>query len=1855
MKNHLHLEKRLMAMVLVLAMVLSLPLPSLATTAFGDSSRVVQATSVKGESLLEHVLFGSEKDQLKAVEAYAPNDLVTVIVELEQKPLLEHYILSKTTLSVGEYEASAAGQTLVSNMLSSQQKVIDKLAQAQITDGDSVVCQYTTVLNGFAIRVPYGKLATVCNLTGVKTAFIATVHQQIETMMDSASSMTGVNNMWSDYGYTGAGTTIAVIDSGLDTAHEAFQTAPSERKMSKADIRTLLKQYDFAAEAIKKSLSADDVYVNQKVPFAFDYADRDANVCPPAADPSITAHGTHVAGIAAGYKANSAGEIVFSGVAPDAQLLIMKVFPDNGDGATDDVILCALEDAILLDADVINLSLGTNNGTTKSRDEAVNSAYKRVQDAGIGLICAAGNAYDSALYNNTGMHMNLPSDVDTGIVSSPSTFVPALSVASVDNALAPMRAFVAGPEKRYITFTTTDLDMNLLVPDGQASVDLPFVMVGGAGTAEDYAAAGDLTGKIALVQRGDLSFVDKINNGAAAGAAAVIIYNNVDEDLLNMPPDGTVVPAAFITKADGAYLASLADKKLSVYRDMFRLENPYGGQPSEFSSLGVTPDLKLKPEISAPGGYIYSTMPGTSAYGTMSGTSMASPHMAAALALVRQYVQEHYTGLTNLQIQERALYLLMSTAVPVVNRADGELFTPRKQGAGLVDIIAAIQSPAYLSIPVDSDGSTRPRLNLGDDPEKVGTYTFTFRVTNISTEAQTYQLDVVAQAPRITADANGRLYMGNGSVVLDASLEAAQTVTVPAGSTVTVTQTITLSQDDRAYYEDYFENGAYMEGFIRLISTGDEPSLTLPFLGFYGDWNDAPVIDRADWYEKDQDYTIFPNTATADVVQYGNTYAYYLGSNLLANDEETATTYNPDRFVISPNGDGFFDSVSGMILGQLRHASTVEYRITDQDGNLVYTFSSVDNPKTTLNMGYMQIIPAGMYRNYAAPAFTGTDLEGNPLPDGSRYTVSVTANLGYEGRVSDPAENTFSFPVTIDRTAPQLEGMAVRIVERDGRRYLQGIASDNVAVMHVTAVGCMSFGGSSVYPDFESRVDVDVDGKRANFELDITDIPYDMVYLFLDDYGYNESLYSIPVNMEPGITMASESMLINEGQTMQMSVLNNSNADDVAVVWSSSNEDVATVDENGLVTGIKHGVTLIRATASNGEYATCMLGVRETQYVTDMKLSAHEIYLPVRSAGQLRIETILPQGIIRDETDATWVSSDPSVVELLEAPRQHYFAARKEGTAVITATLDGISDSCTVHVVPRYDENGLYMYLGYPNGSGTMAEYPTIQSDGWVPEMAHSFYVAYKDDNDVDHTPADAVYTWTTSDPSIIKISCGEDGTVNSDGSITANNITANYISCGTATITATDENGRSRSFTLYIPPNKPSQVALFNGKTGEELVGGVLVIDPAEVAILDPFVYFNPTASREEDRVVAWKSFDESIVSVTEDEEGNAILTGLKPGYTMITGTLVSGSDNHVGVYVLANKATLKQLVDSCSQLILDAFEDGAAKDAYIKALEEAKKLLKDLAASQEAVDAAAEALKDAKDALKLKDIDEKVLFQSASTFLDGTIGLNYYVTIPEDVLRAPDARMVFMIGGAVTEIPVSRAVESEKDGQIRYRFTIRLAAAQMADQIVAQMFVGETPVSVSKTYSIQAYATYLIGHSKDAKEVALMKAMLNYGAAAQLHFGRNTDNLANQNMEASDRVLPNVTASMLDAYAPVITGQAEGIRAKSGALLLQSGTTIRVYFELTGDKKIEDFHFQVDGVPVTPVYRDGRYFVDVPGIAAAELNVMHTITCDGITVSYSPLSYVRTMLSSDQQDVLDMIKGLYGYHEAAKAFFGK
>lgn len=164
----------------------------------------------------------------------------------------------------------------------------------------------------------------------------------------------------------------------------------------------------------------------------------------------------------------------------------------------------------------------------------------------------------------------------------------------------------------------------------------------------------------------------------AAGAAGILVYNN-EPGMLYMQMDKYDLPSAFISQADGKAMAAIAEneRKLTVSSSYGKVENPTSGEMSDFSSWGVTPELTLKPDITAPGGNIKSTTVNNS-YTTKSGTSMSAPFVSGAMAIVKQCIEQK--DLAESETDKVALTnaLLMSTADLVM--AGTAPYSPRKAG-----------------------------------------------------------------------------------------------------------------------------------------------------------------------------------------------------------------------------------------------------------------------------------------------------------------------------------------------------------------------------------------------------------------------------------------------------------------------------------------------------------------------------------------------------------------------------------------------------------------------------------------------------------------------------------------------------------------------------------------------------------------------------------------------------------------------------------------------------------------------------------------------------------------------------------------------------------------------------------------------------------------------------------------------------------------------------------------------------------------------------------------------------------------------------------------------------------------------
>ena len=459
------------------------------------------------------------------------------------------------------------------------------------------------------------------------------------------------------------------------------------------------------------------------------------------------------------------------------------------------------------------------------------------------------------------------------------------------------------------------------------------------------------------------------------------------------------------------------------------------------------PSLELKPEITAPGGNIWSTIIDqtgssgadyTGSYGMMSGTSMAAPHMSGIAALVRQRVQE--MGVEGSAISDVVDQLLVSTAIPQKDTS-GVYYSPRQQGAGLVNAYNALTTPAYVTV----DGQNVGKLELLDDPEHSGTYEIAFDVNNISEIAVTYQVGITLMRPATgTADSA----WGSRDTMLHQDVEIKTvdlgTITVDADQTASFNQTVSLSEEEKQELANLFENGVYVEGFVTLTDTaGSAPSLGLPMLAFFGDWTAAPIFDTSSWTDEAQDgENVFNNEVTWGVNLLGSAainpssgqiIGYYdLGQNVFdANSTTQQSTYHAENITISPNGDQYLDRVDDYILYQLRDAKVIVIRVTDAETGEVY-FSDWNSyiTRTLYNSTYGVPVPLSAMYYGLIPIWDGTDQEGNVLPSGTQCTFEIIA-FG-DGDYGDPVyeESTGLYVTNFDggglvRTSPTFNGHAM--------------------------------------------------------------------------------------------------------------------------------------------------------------------------------------------------------------------------------------------------------------------------------------------------------------------------------------------------------------------------------------------------------------------------------------------------------------------------------------------------------------------------------------------------------------------------------------------------------------------------------------------------------------------------------------------------------------------------------------------------------------------------------------------------------------------------------------------------------------
>jgi subtilisin family serine protease len=561
-------------------------------------------------------------------------NLIPVMVELISDPVTVYSLQSFTSnhyYSSESFEYGSNGEEVYRDQLIEKQELfLQNLRDTNISFSFKHRC--TDVMNSLALDVKGSDIKKLSTLPQIH--YVHDDRMVFYTTRTLAAESTGAKKAWAGTGslgsITGKGVIVGVLDTGLDKVHMT------------------------------------DGEFKGRVLGGFDTADGDPDFDDPAG------HGTHVAGIVGGKgKLDSQ-----KGMAYEVKFQIYKVFSNKGGGAGGTAISQAIDRSVRDKCAVINMSLGSESDTTSS---AKNSYYgtliRNANKGGTIVVASAGNA------GSRGKLQPFPA-------GSPGITEEAFCVAATND--RPTNTF---------TVSTDTVSRNIRLTDGSGSPsftsslnDLPIISCG-YGNPEDFEE--DVSGKIALIQRGPkgndkMTFRYKMDNAIAKGAVAVLLYNHTANETISpsLSKDGDTgdekfIPTAIMSLEDGLWLLSILQEE---YKVSFTSVSQHS--VAVFSSMGPTPDGFFKPEITAPGTRIVSTVP-EGQYSPMDGTSMSSPAVTGLVALLKQA----YPKWNSDQVKSA----FMNTAEILINPINHIPTTFLLQGAGLARIDRALVTPALIS------------------------------------------------------------------------------------------------------------------------------------------------------------------------------------------------------------------------------------------------------------------------------------------------------------------------------------------------------------------------------------------------------------------------------------------------------------------------------------------------------------------------------------------------------------------------------------------------------------------------------------------------------------------------------------------------------------------------------------------------------------------------------------------------------------------------------------------------------------------------------------------------------------------------------------------------------------------------------------------------------------------------------------------------------------------------------------------------------------------------------------------------------------------------------------------------------
>ncbi|KAG0163710.1 hypothetical protein DFQ28_011352 [Apophysomyces sp. BC1034] len=663
--------------------------------------------------------------------------------------------------------------------------------------------------------------------------------------------MTQVDRVHRELLLTGKGILLCILDNGIDYNHPALGGGfgPGHRVVVGKDV------------ADNKSTPLDDCGINS---------------------PGLPGHGTHVAGISAGFDTSKA----FVGVAPEATIGFWKVFFCERGTTSDDVVMNALLEARDNNCEVINMSLSApNRGWSETAQAAL---VTKLTEEGLPVVVAASNEGKSGAFT----------------LGSPGAAKKVLSVASIDNDYYLARLFEATPssnpgEKLGPYVYRPEPSAFDEIPDGEVTLRY---RPGSTDACSNNTVNPAVRGKLVLLRTSSGCRPEQEYNTIVNAGAVGVLYDtgNIAKEV---GLRSSKIPIVGISATAADQITAIIENRASIFlhfsRAGFAQKLSTGGYVSEFSSVGPNNDLDLHPAIAGPGGEIFSTLPKyVGSWGSMSGTSMAAPYLTGAVALFVQAWKNKGQKVTPQFIFEQFQNYAVQTDTGTLNK--GMVDNPIRQGSGMLQLYDAIQQTVHIS----------PSQISFNDTASVQQYkTHVLTITNFGNEPASYRIrNKIAtgivpyklSAHNLTLTPPAQYFTKSDANVTFTPSE----VSIAPGNSQNVTVHVTVPVDK----VNSTEHAVY-GGYVHFETRQDvHKDITVPYFGIWGKQRDLPVIDIANTFLASNDRKIYSKDEICHVnLKDNSTYPFLyitlftpsaaIGCDILDRDMKLLSSIAQDTYV----------------------------------------------------------------------------------------------------------------------------------------------------------------------------------------------------------------------------------------------------------------------------------------------------------------------------------------------------------------------------------------------------------------------------------------------------------------------------------------------------------------------------------------------------------------------------------------------------------------------------------------------------------------------------------------------------------------------------------------------------------------------------------------------------------------------------------------------------------------------------------------------------------------------------------------------------------------------------------------------